>query len=236
MYTAYVAKYLYTADVLSRSPSPAKSDDCEADELKTSAELFFSTVVSHLPATPNHLKALSIAQSEDKFLQQVKMYCKEGWPDRQRFEDKPKPFWFVQNEFSVNNDLLLRGSRIVVPELLQQELLGQLHEGHQGIVKSQNRAKISIWWPGISKQLEQFIQKYHTFCKNFQIITEPLITTEVPSRPWEKVALDLYEFKGASYILVVDYFSRFTDSVQPLPPALLLLSSQYLLVMAYQMS
>ena len=129
-------KYLYTADVLSRSPSPAKSDDCEADELKTSAELFISTVVSHLPATPNHLKALSIAQSEDKFLQQVKMYCKEGWPDRQRFEDKLKPFWFVQNEFSVNNDLLLHGSRIVVPELLQQELLGQLHEGHQGIVKS----------------------------------------------------------------------------------------------------
>ena len=112
-------KYLYTADVLSRSPSPAKSNDCEADKLETSAELVISTVVSHLPGTPNHLKALSIAQSEDKSLQQVKMYCKEGWPDRQRIEDKLKPFWFVRNEFSVNNNLLLRGSRIVVPELLQ---------------------------------------------------------------------------------------------------------------------
>ena len=72
-----------------------------------------------------------------------------------------------------------------------------------------------------------------------QIITEPLITIEVPSRPWEKVASDLYEFKGTSYILVVDYFSRFIESqnsVQPLSPTLLLFLSQYLLIMAYQMS
>ena len=98
-------KYLYTPDVLSRSPSPAKSDDCEAEELEISAELFIFTVVSHLPATPNRLKALSIVQSEDKSLQQVKIYYKEGWPERQRIEDKLKPFWFVQNEFSVNNNL-----------------------------------------------------------------------------------------------------------------------------------
>ena len=48
--------------------------------------------------------------------------------------------------------------------------------------------------------------------QNFQIVTEPLITTELPSRPWEKVASDLYEFKGASYILVVDYLSRFIET------------------------
>ena len=42
-----------------------------------------------------------------------------------------------------------------------------------------------------------------------QIVTELLITTELPSRPWEKVASDLYDFQGASYILVVDYFSRY---------------------------
>ena len=53
-------KYLYTADVLSRSPSPANLiDDCDAEELEALTELFISTVVSHLPATRYCLKALS---------------------------------------------------------------------------------------------------------------------------------------------------------------------------------
>ena len=53
-------KYLYTAGVVSRSPSPAKLiDNCKAEELEALTELFISTVVSHLPATRYRLKALS---------------------------------------------------------------------------------------------------------------------------------------------------------------------------------
>ena len=173
-------KYLYTAEVLSRSPSPNIASDIDFDDLETSAELFISTVVSTLPATSYRLKALSIAQSQDRSLQQVMKYCREGWPDKQRIDDKLKPFWLLRTEFSVHNNLLLRGSRIVIPEPLRQEVLGQLHEGHQGIVKCRNRARISVWWPGISIQLAQFIKKCPTCCKNFQIVTEPLITTELP--------------------------------------------------------
>ena len=140
-------KYLYTAYVLSRSPSPAKSDDCKADELETSAELFISTAVSHPPATRNRFKKHSVLHSlktnpYNKLRYTVKKSCQI---DQELRTNYVKPFWLVRTEFSVNNDLLLRGSRIVIPELLQQEALGQLHEGHQGIVKSQNRAKISVW-------------------------------------------------------------------------------------------
>ena len=52
-------KYLYTADVLSRSPSLTTADDTKSTELETSAELFISAVVSNLPATSYHLKVLS---------------------------------------------------------------------------------------------------------------------------------------------------------------------------------
>ena len=64
-------KYLCTADVLPRSSLPTETNDSESDELESSAKLFISTVVSHLPATPNWLKALSTAQLADKSLQQV---------------------------------------------------------------------------------------------------------------------------------------------------------------------
>jgi transposase InsO family protein len=37
---------------------------------------------------------------------------------------------------------------------------------------------------------------------------EPLLPTEFPERPWQKVALDLFELNGQMYLLVIDNFSR----------------------------
>ena len=34
---------------------------------------------------------------------------------------------------------------------------------------------------------------------------------EIPLHPWSKLATDIFHFEGASYLLVVDYTSRFPD-------------------------
>lgn len=40
---------------------------------------------------------------------------------------------------------------------------------------------------------------------------EPLLKHEVISRPWDKLAADLCEFNGRTFLVVSDYFSGFIE-------------------------
>ena len=37
---------------------------------------------------------------------------------------------------------------------------------------------------------------------------EPMIMAKLPSRPWQVVATDLFDFKGCDNLLIVDYYSK----------------------------
>ena len=34
---------------------------------------------------------------------------------------------------------------------------------------------------------------------------------EMPSRPWQKLGSDLFELHGKTYILLIDYYSKYTE-------------------------
>ena len=158
--------------------------------LQMTLEVFISSVVSTLPATPDHLASLRAAQTQDENLLQVMHYCKVGWPEK-NLKGPVKKFWMTRNELSLHDDLLLRGNRVVIPTTLRQEILHKLHKGHQGIVKCRLRAKDSSWWPGISDNINTFIHNCDICCRDFLITTEPMMPTKLPQRPWEKIASDL---------------------------------------------
>jgi len=105
----------------------------------------------------------------------------------------------------------MKGTRLVVPESLQKEILERIHDGHQGIVKCQERAKMSVWWKGLSTQLEHLVKSCQNCIKNSRDQAEPMIPNEFPSRPWQRVASDLFELNGQTYLLVIDYFSRYIE-------------------------
>ena len=92
-------------------------------------------------------------------------------------------------------------------------MLRKIHsEGHLNLTKCRERAQSSVWWVGISSDLDKWI-KACDFCQvnRRKQRSEPLKPTPLPSRPWEKIGLDLFEFEGKSYLVAVDYFSRWIE-------------------------
>ena len=201
-------KELYTADTLSRAPLPTISSENTQEEL---AELCMEAIISHLPASNQRLETYRQAQSSDPICQQILKYCREGWPDKRQIESALKAYWSAQGELTESNGLLMYGQRMVIPTALRAETLSKLHEGHQGIVRCRLRAKISVWWPGISKQLTSFIERCPECARDARPAREPLIPTSLPSYPWQKVAADIFTLKGQEYLVIVDYFSRYPE-------------------------
>ena len=136
-------------------------------------------------------------------------FCQDGWPTR--VYGTLKKYSALAPELAMEEGILMRANRIVIPADLQKETLEQLHTGHQGIRKCQRRAMQSVWWPGLSTQLEQIVRDCPECIKYQTQRAEPLQPTPLPNRPWKKVATDLFEWKKSTYLLIVDYYSRWIE-------------------------
>ena len=200
---------LQIADALSRSPVSLVSD--ADNEFQKEVSAYVDLLVQNLPATDKRLQEIQNAQDDDITCSQLKYYCQNEWPHRSKIQGLLKKFIPVKDELSVSKGLLLRGSRLVIPQSLQSEILTKLHAGHQGISKCRQRALQSVWWPAITKDIEDTINRCLVCCKTRFQYAEPLMSSGFPDYPWQRVASDLFEWKRQKYLLVIDYYSRFIE-------------------------
>lgn len=107
---------------------------------------------------------------------------------------------------------LFKGHKVIVPHQLRRQMLKKIHESHLGIVKCKQRARDVLFWPGMSSQIEEKVSKCPTCCQYQRSNPkEPMITAEIPERPWSKIGADLFEYNGATYLLTVDYYSKWPE-------------------------
>ncbi len=89
--------------------------------------------------------------------------------------------------------IILKGSRIVIPKHLEQDVLEQLHYAHQGMKKCKLRAKSAMFWSAINTDIEEMVAKCSP-CQNHQEANqkEPLMPLDVPPQQWHILAVDLF--------------------------------------------
>ena len=118
----------------------------------------------------------------------------------------------ISGELCAIGQLVLRGSRIVMPRKLRPQALALAHEGHLGIVGTKQALRSKVWWPGIDKAVETYCRSSH----GCQLVArpaapEPIRSTTLPVGPWIDVGVDLLGPlpSGHSILVVVDYYSRY---------------------------
>ena len=93
----------------------------------------------------------------------------------------------------MEDGLIIYGCRLFIPSTctFRPTILARLHEAHEGITKSKDRAQLTVYWPGIDHNIEANISD----CKLCQDSlpshpSEPIITKPRPVRLFQQVAMD----------------------------------------------
>ena len=124
----------------------------------------------------------------------------------------------VQRQLRVENDLLTKNGRTVVPPSLRKFVLEQLHEGgHVGAEKLYERIQKRFYWPN----LYRYVATHATQCETCQRCKAsnrppkaPLLPVQVPEIPMHFITIDIaYMVKdeeGFRYLLLIgDLFSKY---------------------------
>ena len=165
------------------------------DNTRTTGEAEFTQInmVSFLPISEARLIEIQRETEADETLQLIKPIILQGWPeDKVNVPDSLLPYFHIRDELSVQNGLIFRGERVIIPKSMRPTMINAVHKSHLGINSCLRRARECLFWPGMSSDIKIEVEKCSA-CREFETsqAKETLMSHEIPSRPWAKVGCDL---------------------------------------------
>ncbi|CAB3998068.1 Transposon Ty3-G Gag-Pol poly [Paramuricea clavata] len=128
---------MFLADTLSRASIPG--DEKSGPEFET------INMMKYLPISDERLKEIQRETKSDESLQVLTMVIRQGWPEQK--EDLPNvvaPYFNIRDEMSIQDDLMFRGERVVIPQAMRSKMLGKVHNSHLGVNGCLNRGRVPL--------------------------------------------------------------------------------------------
>ena len=198
-------KELVIADALSRNflPEAVEDDDSTIP----------ICMVTCLPMSLTRIAELKAESGKDPIMKELQKTIHNGWPElKSQLATDIRPYWDIRDQLTVEEGIIFKADKVVVPSKLRQMMLWKIHESHQGIEKSKRLARDIMYWPGMSAQISDMVARCE-ICSAHQNMNqkEPMIAHEIPLRPWQKIGADLCELGTDSYLVLVDFYSNFIE-------------------------
>ena len=122
---------------------------------------------------------------EDVPLQTLNNIIRHGWPERlSSVPATVKQFFPFRDELSVEDGIIMKGTRAVIPQMVHKEYLTLLHKGHPVAEATKRRARSVVFWTTMTKDIDNFVQS----CSSCNALKshqpkEPLQLHAVPELP-----------------------------------------------------
>lgn len=100
------------------------------------------------------------------------------------------------------------------------QILDQYHRGktnlHRGINETVRRIRSKYAWPNLVKDVDNFIKRCEA-CQKVKVcrrnLNRPLVITETPKTPFERINIDIFEYPTKNYALTIrDELTKFTQA------------------------
>ena len=121
-------------------------------------------------------------------------------------------FVFDMSYLSIEQGVILWNNRVIIPLVLRQALLQELHFCHVGTSRRKPVARSYFWWPSLDAGVVAMCASC-SICQE-QASTpakEPLHPWVFPTKPFERVHMDFAEYNHRFYFLLVDAHFRWLD-------------------------
>ena len=215
-------KELLIPDTLSRAPLLIEEiERYEVFTMKRTEEAmnFIKNInlMSTIPISDIRLDQLKKETASDSVMLKLMEYVQNGWPrDHKTMDITTKSYHKLKDNITCQQGLLLMNGRIIVPVKIRKEIVERLHCSHQGIEYTLNLARDTVYWPGITQQIQNRVENCET-CLKFSSTQQkqPMMSHNIPEYPYQMISMDIFEanFKGAKerFLVTVDHFSDFIE-------------------------
>lgn len=143
----------------------------------------------------------------------LKSVILQGWPsERHDAPAQVTPYYSIRDELAVQDGLIFRNERVVIPKALRGDMKQRIHLSHMGAESCLRRARECIFWPNMNVEIKEMIAACET-CRKYEKSQpkETLMSVESLSRPWERIGVDLFIFDNKDFLVTVDYFSNYWE-------------------------
>ena len=88
-------------------------------------------------------------------------------------------------------------------------MLQYIHDGHQGKERCLLRARNTVFWPKITYDIQELIERCIICQEHGKSQSIIGITQELPPFPWHTLATDIFYWKRMDFLMVADVFSKY---------------------------
>ena len=207
----YTIKYKSTAehcnaDCLSRLPAGNDEEFKDLDSIEIAA--IHTMIWDKVPVSATKVAECT---KKDEILNRVMDYIKSEW--RGKIHPEIETYYKIRDQLSIQNDIILRDTQVVIPAELRKQILETLHAAHVGSVRMKKTAREYCWWPNINNDIARLASGCKICASHAPNPTPEYESWPEPKSVWSRVHMDFADLWDGKWLIVIDAKSKFPFAI-----------------------